>query len=135
MNKWFKATLLHVVLPLLLGFLIYLLFRTNTWFHQTIIPDWKTQFRFGNSTLNTIFKFHLPDFCWSYSFTSSLLLWKYWHKIKLTYFEPFILITLTATELIQLFLKPTFTFDWIDLIAAITSFFLSCYLLKKYENI
>jgi predicted Na+-dependent transporter len=134
MSRILKAILIHVFLPLLLGFLIYLLFRTNTWFHQTMLPAWKTQFAFDNSILTAIFKFHLPDFCWSYSFTSALLLWKYCYKIKLPYFEPFLLATVIVSEIVQIFLKPAFTFDWIDLIAAIVAFFLSRFMLKNYEN-
>jgi hypothetical protein len=134
MSRVLKAILIHVLLPLLLGFLIYLLFRTNTWFHQTMLPAWKTQFAFDNSTLTAIFKFHLPDFCWSYSFTSALLLWKYWYKIKLPYFEPFLLLALMASEIIQVFLKPRFTFDWFDLVAAITAFCLSLFFLNKFRN-
>lgn len=134
MNRILKATLIHVLLPLLLGFLIYLFFRTNTWFHQTMLPEWKTQFTFESTILTAIFKFHLPDFCWSYSFTSALLLWKYWYKLKLTYFEPFLLIILMTSEIVQLFLKPAFTFDWFDLVAAIIAFCLSFFFSNRFRN-
>lgn len=134
MNRIRKAILIHVVLPLLAGFLIYLFFRSDTWFHQAIIPAWKIRLQPDHSTLGSILKFHFPDFCWSYSFTSALLQWKYRYKIKLPWFGSFILTALAVSEIVQVLLKPAFTFDWLDLVAVIAAFFLSSWFLKSFEN-
>ena len=112
----------HCILPLLVGGLIYILFRPTTlkmfdWFEYTglmesillmrvvsqnymMLPDW--------------LYFALPDGLWTYSFTSSfLLIWG--HSSSLKYWLVIPLSLSLIPEFLQFFNLLPGTFDWNDL--------------------
>ena len=71
-----------------------------------------------------------PDFCWYYSFASSLFI------INFILFRSKLLIWMTviiivASEIIQILLPRHFTFDWRDVGAAIIALVLSYCVVKK----
>ena len=71
-----------------------------------------------------------PDFCWYYSFASSL------HIVNFIFFKSKLFLYLTvivivASEMVQIFLSQHFTFDWIDVGAAIIAVGLSYLALKN----
>lgn len=124
-------TAFHILLPLIAGITCYILFRKDTWFHR--------QFFFGQGfpviesegTGIRILAFHLPDFCWSYSLAAALFTWKKWSGASIRYFSLLVLLVLMGSELIQILLSGTFTFDWIDVLAAFIAFLLSYYTLFR----
>jgi hypothetical protein len=133
MMKYLRQPLLHVLLPLLASTFIYILFRSNTWFHLQVLHYSQ------NKPLITLEGFtgkiivnQIPDFCWSYSLASSLFLWHYWSETKFYRFPVFVLLVLLASEFVQLLLSGYFTFDWADVIAAVIAFLLSFWIV--YEN-
>jgi hypothetical protein len=126
--------LLHVVLPLLIGFLIYFFFRPGYWFVELFGKREPITDLTGLDTYQQVLIFSLPDACWSYSFCSTLFIWGNWAGFEKKYFPFLIFLLVILSELIQLFIKSTFTFDWPDLVAAIGGFGLSYFLVYRYEK-
>jgi hypothetical protein len=127
-----RKIILHVLLPLCCGLLIYLLFRTNTWLTNLFHIN-EPLLNPGNSFFTRILVYNVPDFCWAYSFTSALLLWnrqgKHYKKLPLLIF--FVLI---LSEGLQLLFNKRFHFDLFDLVAIIAAFILSYLLIEKNEK-
>ena len=127
-QKLFWIIFLTVFLPLFVGLIIYLLYKPK------LIP----LFSFPNSAAalsgkNLFTKLMVnsgPDFCWSYSFASALFITNFiFFRSKLFTYATVILIILA--ELIQIFLPRYFTFDWMDLGAAVIAVFISYLILKN----
>lgn len=69
-----RKVTVHIFLPLLLGLLTYLLFRSpDTLFHRAIGMT-TTPLPLSDNPLNNFIKFHLADMCWAYALYSGLLL-------------------------------------------------------------
>lgn len=118
-----RLILFNVIVPLLLGGLIYIVFRSKslilfTWFDEISISGFTNLVRdflypLKNSLPDWII-FSLPDGLWVYSFTSFLIIiWsddfesvKYWMVIPL--------LTFFLIELLQLFNILKGTFDIVD---------------------
>lgn len=129
----------HVMLPLFLGGLIYILFRSTklrmfAWFSfiglDGVIRKTRTFFfAFKNYIPNWIY-FSLPDGLWIYSFTSALII--YWDN-KNKSIKTWLLIPFTMGILIEILqgmkLFPG-TFDYLDLMFSMSGFILS----KKVIN-
>jgi hypothetical protein len=131
--------LFHVISPLTLGGLLYVVFRTKSlrmfsWFESiginTQISFLREYFSPLKSWLPSWVYFSLPDGLWVYSFTSIILiLWA--GKINFWLIIPFtsgILI-----EILQGFLFKG-TFDRTDLIFSIIGFFLSIFIINKNKK-
>src|SRR6266496_1237850 len=125
-KKLFGVIFFNVFLPLFIGLIIYLFYR----------PDLFPSISFsGHSTVNKIPLFQLlissgPDFCWSYSFASALFILNFiFFRSKLLFYIAVTIIVLA--EGVQFFLAPYFTFDWVDMIAAIIAIALSYLILKR----
>ncbi len=128
-----KRNIVHIFIPLLLGFVVYLIFhKPNLQLHAYItkfiaIPNYYNYFKqyaFFIFLLN-----HLPDALWIYSLGIFLLLSFEWVKndwLK----AAFVIILGSLTEIIQLFLPNQFTFDWVDLLINIIILILICF---RYE--
>jgi hypothetical protein len=116
---------LHVILPVIAGVMIYVLFRKDTWFHHQLLKAISPKAVFSKGIFTDIIAFNLPDFCWSYSLASALFIWEKWLHTRIRFFTAFVLLLLLVAELIQYFFAPQFTFDWLDLVAAVLAFFLS----------
>ena len=124
---------LHVFLPLLIGLLIYLFFRPDVWiaaqFGMKPVP-------YSEISNYPLFKkwviYSAPDLCWAYSFASAIFILNHLLKFSshgLVFIS--VLLFVGASELIQLFLKPTFTFSFSDLVTVIAGCCLSAYLNKR----
>ena len=142
--KKINLALIHGLSPLLLGGLLYVLFRSTTlrmfnWcsligFDGTIQLARTSLFAFKDYFPNWIF-YSLPDGLWVYSFSSAILiLWD--GKLNIWLLIP--LLSGVFTEIAQgLYLFPG-TFDIIDLFLAIIGLILSIiiinYKFKKHEK-
>jgi hypothetical protein len=118
--------LLHVALPLLIGVVIYLNGRQDTWLnrHLSFLPFFFIHPHFDN-IWHRLLVYNLPDFCWDYSFTSALFLWERKALANNKYFPVMILLILLISEAIQIFMPAAFTFDWLDMLAAVLAFSMS----------
>jgi hypothetical protein len=136
MNRFYRAIFWHVMFPLLIGFIIYFLFRKGTWIHAFFISSNHHQpLILTKGTIARIIAYNLPDFCWSYSFSCALFIWKKIFGKEIKRF-PIIVFTLLLTgEIIQFFFPSAFTFDWLDIIAAVLGFSLSWLQTDRYEKL
>jgi hypothetical protein len=136
MNTLFKKIILHVILPLLIGFIIYSIARPDNWITQNILSIIFSNKESDNSSPTNWFAiiivFNGADFCWSYSLTSALLVWKKLAAFKTAFFSVLIFIIILVQELVQYFFPSYFTFDIWDIVAAILAFLLSFALNRKY---
>lgn len=135
MTSKLRLLVVHVLLPLLAGVLVYILFRHNTWFHIHILSvNRASPFIKLNGAAGNIISYQFPDFCWSYSIAASLILWQISYKVNFSGFSLFVLLIVVAAEVIQLLMPHSFTFDWADILAALLAFLLSFYTLVYYEK-
>jgi hypothetical protein len=122
-----KRILLLILLPLLIGALFYIFFRTGSWFSDFFPKYLKVNIS------NEAFKYVTgiaPDFCWSFSIGSFL----YSHRdySNKSWFHFFVLFILIFSELIQMWMPKYFLFDVFDLLAALAAWFLSFKLRKLF---
>ncbi len=129
----FKVVL-FVILPLLAGLLIYIFYRDNTWLHQHMFIGTGPKLDKPPGLAGHIVVYTLPDFCWCFSFASSLILLKQWLGIRSDYFNIEVLLLLICSELVQLLFPAHFTFDSWDIGAAVLAFLLSVLLLKPQNE-
>jgi len=131
MRSLAKKILLHILLPLVAGLLIYLVTREvplhiyvrNLPLHDSLIDNLQNA-----SWLTRIIVLSGPDFLWSYSFASALFIWKsYAGPVSISFFI-LVAAIMAFSELIQLGLPLYFTFDIADLVAAILATGLSYFL-------
>jgi hypothetical protein len=132
MSSLLKKIILHIILPLVAGFLIYVLTRPLPILSTLTggsAPDNYVTDNFKYAPWYTrIIVLTGPDFLWSYSFASALFLWKsYSGKVSFSFL---ILVAgiMVFSELIQLLVPDWFTFDIADLLAAILATGLSYFL-------
>jgi hypothetical protein len=135
----FKITTIHVILPLLIGGLIYISFRSISlrmcnWFEVIGINDFTSWIRCSMNPLKNNIPswtyFSLPDGLWVYSFSSALIiLWgnqykkgKYWLLIPLLFGA-----IIELAQGIKLFPG---TFDIIDFVFCLLASYLSIIIVK-----
>lgn len=135
----FRLILSHVIVPLLLGGVIYIAFRSQslilfTWFDKISISGFTNLIRDFLYPLNSILPewviYSLPDGLWVYSFTAFLIIiWnnryesvKYWMMIPFT--------ALLLIELLQLTGLLTGTCDLADIYVSLSAFVLCVYNMK-----
>jgi hypothetical protein len=116
---------LLVILPLVAGALVYLLMRNNTWIHELIGFNPKKPVIAPVGFLRQLIAYQFPDFCWSLSFASCLFLFQKKLDLSAKVITPLVFFFLISAEVIQYFIPGTFTFDWLDVSAAIIAFILS----------
>jgi hypothetical protein len=129
----FLKILLHVFLPLLVGFFIYIFYRPNVWVTRYLKLGIDTGSNTENySPITKWLIFSGPDFCWTYSFASLVFMLNYSFKF-MSHGAVFIFILLLteASEMVQLLLAPNFTFSFSDMIAILMASTLSAFLNKK----
>jgi hypothetical protein len=140
-----STTLLHVIFPLVIGGIIYILFRSLTlrlfyWIEMCGLKSTVLSFR------NLIYQdkvevpswifYSLPDGLWVYSFTSALIIFWKNEKTKLIFWLVIPFTTGILFEILQGFNCFPGTFDVIDLILSIIAFYSSIKILKiKYVKI
>jgi hypothetical protein len=128
---------LHCFLPLTLGGLLYLLFRSNElkmflWLEMLGVKPAITSIRTASSQFNELMPnwayFSLPDGLWVYAFTAALILYlreqaKQWLVLPLL-FGPII-------EIFQFFNVFPGTFDFVDLLFTLCAYICSILFLRK----
>jgi hypothetical protein len=129
----FFKILVHVFLPLLIGLFIYVLYRPNVWITRYLNSGIDTQSNTENhSLIEKWLIFSGPDFCWAYSFASLVFILN--HSFKFMSHAAvfiFVLLLTEASEMLQLLLKPNFTFSISDMIAILIACSSSFFLNKK----
>jgi hypothetical protein len=133
MSLFTRKLVFHIILPLAAGVAIYIFFRQNTWFHYHLLPPGFHPLVLPRTPLNDAFIFNVPDFCWAYSLASSLFYWGRIDRVRNRFFPVFVLLLIVTAESVQYFLSSRFTFDWMDLTAAILAFLLSFLLNGRHE--
>ena len=116
-----KKIIIHIILPLILGVLVYVLFRKNTIFSNDIFYI-KSPFYFSKFIKN-----HLSDCFWAYSLTSCILLFTPIKTIVvciISLFFVLIMEVITSRYFYQ-------TFDWLDVIFMSFSCIVACLFVKK----
>jgi hypothetical protein len=134
MSLFAKRVFLHVLLPLFIGFFIYFFFRPDILFIQWFTNREPAIPLHQLNKLQELFIFSGPDFCWSYSLSSALFIWEKWQGSRIRFFFLVVLLIVTGAELIQYLLASVFTPDWIDVLAALSAFILSYFLIKRQDN-
>jgi|SRR5436190_6621295 hypothetical protein len=129
----FFKILLHVFLPLLVGFFIYIFYRPNVWITRFL--NWKFNEQLKAESYSIITRWIIysgPDFCWAYSFTSAIFILNHLYiRMSQRFMFAFVLVILMVSEIIQLFLKPYFTFSMSDLITVIAGCIFSIMSIKN----
>lgn len=122
----YRQVLLRCVLPMLLGFLIYLFLRKpNLLLHQWLEEFWQLPnfyYRVPANTAGRFLLYYLPDLLWVISFSSFLMFVLPYRKSQTTTLG--IIFTVALTEAIQVVLPNRFTFDWVDLIISVLTAFI-----------
>lgn len=134
MNHSVKRVLLHVLLPLLIGLLIYLFFRPNVAFVQWVSTREPLIPLSQLNKLQQLVIYSGPDFCWSHSLSSALFIWEKLQGSPIRYFALVVLLLVIGSEMIQFLLTSTFTPDWMDVFAALSAFILSYLLIRRPYN-
>lgn len=132
-----KKVILHVILPIFIGSMIYILFREKTllmfdWFGYLkldfIINFLRNNFYGYRMYIPKSILFSLPDALWVYSFTMFLSIY-FKNRILLSV----IFIGSIITEISQLWFVVG-TFDIYDVIYMFTLYLIAMYFIKKFEE-
>lgn len=132
-----KKLVLHIVLPIFIGSMIYILFREKTllmfdWFSYLkldfIIDFLRNNFYGYRTYIPKSILFSLPDALWVYSFTMFLNIY-FKNRILLS----IIFIGSIITEISQLWFVIG-TFDIYDVIYMFALYLVAMYFIKKFEE-
>ncbi|NWO18874.1 hypothetical protein [Leptotrichia sp. oral taxon 223] len=132
-----KKVILHVILPIFIGSMIYILFREKTllmfdWFSYLkldfIIDFLRNNFYGYRMYISKSILFSLPDALWVYSFTMFLSIY-FKNRILLSV----IFIGSIITEISQLWFVVG-TFDIYDVIYMFALYLIAMYFIKKFEE-
>jgi hypothetical protein len=123
-----KKIILHIILPLVIGLVIYMIVRPDNWIVQQLFPENHS----GKGLVSPTSPWYArwiaysgSDFCWSYSFASALFFWKKADGSIHWKFVVIVLMLVCFFELIQFLFPGQFTFDAVDLAAAFCAVLLS----------
>ena len=132
-----KKVILHIVLPIFIGSMIYILFREKNllmfeWFSyfklDFIIDFLRNNFYEYRTYIPKSVLFSLPDALWVYSFTMFLSIY-FKNKIILSA----IFVGSIITEILQLWFVVG-TFDIYDVIYMFALYLIAMYFIKKFEE-
>lgn len=132
-----KKVILHVILPIFIGSMIYILFREKTllmfdWFSYLkldfIIDFLRNNFYEYRMYIPKSILFSLPDALWVYSFTMFLSIY-FKNRILLSV----IFIGSIITEISQLWFVVG-TFDIYDVMYMFALYLIAMYFIKKFEE-
>ncbi len=136
--QFIHKALIHVLIPLLIGGLIYLLFRNEslimfTWFDNLGLLEQIKELRAILNPVKSILPnwiyYSLADGLWTYAFVSAYLIY---YKIDYWLLLPFLLSI--GVEVLQYFQLFQGTFDMIDLLCCIIGYTLPFLLLKNLHQ-
>ena len=132
-----KKLVLHIILPIFVGSVIYVLFREKTllmfdWFSYLkldfIIDSLRNNFYGYRIYIPKSILFSLPDALWVYSFTMFLSIY-FKNRILLS----MIFIGSIITEILQLWFVIG-TFDIYDVVYMFALYLVAMYFIKKFEE-
>ncbi|MCF8407708.1 MAG: hypothetical protein K9G36_01940 [Crocinitomicaceae bacterium] len=125
---------------LLLGGMIYILFRSNdlimfTWFNKINLSElfskWRLYFVPLKNHLPNWFLFSLPDGLWVLSYGLSMnKIWKNDSQIQIWFWSMILPFIAIISELGQIFKLVPGTFDWVDLLF----YFIAIFLITKINK-
>lgn len=115
---------LHVALPLIIGTAFYF-FRSYPPIFVPTIYRWHPQ-----EWWQKLLLYSGPDFCWAYSLTFAMLCWAMSNSISINVTAFAALAIIVLSEYLQVG-SGRFTFDYVDLAAAICAVLLSTIFIKK----
>ena len=124
--RW-KTIILHIFFPLLLGFLIYLLFRTPYTYLHTILKLKKAVFVIPRNLPGKFVLFYLPDMCWAYALTASLIVFT---RLNIIWCATIGILAMSFFELMQAEFVPG-NLDYTDIVLMLLAVILSIILIKK----
>lgn len=127
--RW-RPIFIHIIFPLVCGLLIYILFRAPvTWLHSFLSIK-QTIFSIPRNLISEFLLFQVPDMCWAYALTASLLLFTRLNKIQCAAIS---LICMSSIEYFQAGFRSE-QLDYRDLTAMLLAVILSTILIIKYER-
>lgn len=138
-HQFIHEVLIHVLIPLLIGGLIYLLFRNESllmfkWFDNLGLLEQIKELRAAISPVKSILPnwiyYSLADGLWTYAFVSAYLIY---YKVDYWLLLPFLLSI--GVEILQYFQLFQGTFDVLDLVCCIVGYTLPFLLLKNYHQL
>ena len=138
-HQFIHEVLMHVLIPLLIGGLIYLLFRNESlimfnWFDDLGLLEQIKELRATLKPMKSILPnwiyYSLADGLWTYAFVSAYLIY---YKIDYWLILPFVLSI--GVEVLQYFQLFQGTFDVLDLLCCIVGYTLPFLLLKNYYQL
>ena len=124
--RW-KTIILHIFFPLLLGFLIYLLFRTPYTYLHSIFALKKAVFVIPRNLPGEFVLFYLPDMCWAYALTASLIVFTRLNKFWCATIG---ILAMSFFEFMQADFVPG-NLDLTDIVLMLLAVILSIVLIKK----
>jgi len=126
-NLRWKVILIHILFPLVLGFLIYLLFRTPYTYLHTILKIKKAVFVIPRNAPGRFVLFRLPDMCWAYALTASLIVFT---RLKKVWCATIGILAMSFFEFMQADFIPG-NLDVPDVVLMLLAVILSIILIKK----
>ena len=117
MKKW----TFYWWIPLFIGCLIYVLFRTDTLLYNKLLGNLFTQIASPNTFLQRIILFSLPDGLWAMSYTMLIFHLRKDKTVRTLIWSIIIPIVGILSEIGQLYYLIPGTFDIIDLIMYIVA--------------
>jgi hypothetical protein len=132
-KKYMRLLVVHCVMPLFTGAMVYALFRPVN--PLSVVVHSTKPIPMGNAWLQ-FFVDVFPDFCWSYSLAFALYLYGFYYKFHFRYTVLAVFFLLVFSEWVQRYFPRHFTFDIYDLFAAVLAFILSTLQMRKiaYEK-
>jgi len=123
--KKYQKALIHILLPLIAGVLVYILFREpETPLHQWLGIKQKIV---TTVTLPTYLLFHFSDACWAYALCASLLLFTSFSKPWAATFSLLYLSLVECQQAQWVFSR----LDWPDLITMTIAVLLALVLIRR----
>ena len=137
--QFIYEVLMHVLIPLLIGGLIYLLFRNESlimfkWFDNLGLLEQIKELRATLNPMKSILPnwiyYSLADGLWTYAFVSAYLIY---YKVDYWLLLPFLLSI--GVEILQYFQLFQGTFDVLDLLCCIVGYTLPFLFLKNFHQL
>jgi hypothetical protein len=125
-TRW-KTILLHILLPLVLGLIVYLLFRKPSTHLHDFLSIKQPLYDIPRNMSGKFLLFHFPDMCWAYALTASLIVFT---TLKSFWCAAIGILAMSCFELIQADLIPG-NLDLTDTVLMLLAVILSTFLIKN----
>lgn len=122
-----KKTIIHILLPLVAGVFVYIVFREPITALHKFLHIKQAIYPLSNEPGNQFLLFHVPDMCWAFALTASLILF--------TRINRFVCAAIGIVALSVFELKQSGWhlqgFDWLDCGLMILAVLLATLIIKK----